>query len=103
MAWLCLNDSFVSIIAHRKNQQLLVVRARRKEHLINLLGDSIDITITPERDYKYRTTVERRSFAQIVASRIEQIDYGNFKDSVGDEDLHKMYERFWSLHRQFQQ
>jgi hypothetical protein len=103
MAWICLNDSFVSVIADQKNEELLVVRARRKEHLFNLPGNGIEVTVTPERDYKYRTKAARRRFAQIVASRIEQIEYGNFKDSVADEDLHDLYKQFWVLHKEYQE
>ncbi len=55
-----------------------------------------------KRDYKYRVIVERKKVAQIVAARINQINYGNFKDSVESEGLHALYERFWILHHQYQ-
>ena len=45
---------------------------------------------------------ERKKVAEIVAARINEIDYGNFKDSVGTDGLPALYERFWGLHHQFQ-
>ena len=83
MAWLCFNDAFLSVVNHRDDKDLLVVRARRREHLTNVFGKDAQITVTPERDYKYRVIAERKKVAEIVAARINQIDYGNFKDSVG--------------------
>ena len=102
MAWLCFSDAFLSVVNHRDDRNLLVVRARRRDHLTNVFGKDALITVTPERDYKYRVIAEREKVAQIVATRINHIDYGNFKDSVEAEDLHALYEQFWSLHHQFQ-
>ena len=102
MAWLCFNDAFLSVVNHRDDRDLLVVRARRREHLTNVFGKDAQITVTPERDYKYRVIAERKKVAEIVAARINEIDYGNFKDSVGTDGLHALYEQFWGLHHQFQ-
>ena len=102
MAWLCFNDAFLSVVNHRDDKDLFTVRARRQDHLTNVFGKDAQISVTPDKDYKYRLNAERKTVAQITAARINQIDYGNFKDSVGTEDLHARYERFWSLHQQFQ-
>jgi cellobiose-specific phosphotransferase system component IIB len=83
MGWLCFNDAFLSVVNHHDDRDQLVVRARRREHLTNVFGKDAQITVTPERDYKYRVIAERKKVAEIVAARINQIDYGNFKDSVG--------------------
>ncbi len=102
MAWLCFNDAFLSVVNHRTEQDLLVVRARRREHLANVFGPSATIEVTPDRDYKYRTIADRKKVADIVASRIQNIDYGNFKDSVRNGGLHNLYARFWALHHEYQ-
>jgi hypothetical protein len=54
MAWLCFNDAFLSVVNHRDDKNMLVVRDRRREHLTNVFGKDAQITVTPERDYKYR-------------------------------------------------
>jgi hypothetical protein len=102
MAWLCFNDAFLSVVNHRSDQRLLVVRARKAEHLRNVFVSNAEITVTPDRDYKYRTVADRKTVAKIVASRIERIDYGNFKDSVKSHQLHDLYAEFWMLHRDYQ-
>jgi hypothetical protein len=50
----------------------------------------------------YRVIAERKKLAQIVATRINEIDYGNFKDSVENDGLHALYGQFWTLHHQYQ-
>ena len=66
MAWLCFNDAFLSVVNHRDDKNMLVVRARRREHLTNVFGKDAQITVTPERDYKYRVIAERKKVAEIV-------------------------------------
>ena len=102
MAWLCFNDAFLSVVNHRSDQGLLVVRARRAEHLRNIFGSNAEIRVTHDRDYKYRTVADRKAVAKIIASRIETINYGNFKDSVKSDRLHDLYAEFWMLHRGYQ-
>ena len=102
MAWLCFNDAFLSVVNHRTDQKLLVVRARRAEHLRNIFGLSADIRVAHDRDYKYRTIADRKAVAKIIASRMERINYGNFKDSVKSDRLHDLYVKFWMLHRDYQ-
>jgi hypothetical protein len=102
MAWLCFNDAFLSVVNYRSDQGLLVVRARRAEHLRNIFGSDAEITVTRDRDYKYRTVADRKAVAEIIASRIESINYGNFKDSVKSDRLHDLYAEFWMLHRGYQ-
>jgi hypothetical protein len=102
MAWLCLNDAFLSVVNHQNDRGLLVVRARRAEHLRNVFGSNAEITVTPDRDYKYRTVADRKTVAEIVASRIESIDYGDFKNSVKSNRLHDLYAEFWMLQRDYQ-
>jgi hypothetical protein len=101
--WLCFNNAFVSAVAHHSQPDMLVVRARMKEHLENLFPDMKDrIIMAPERDYRWRVLVDRKQFADLVASRIEEISYTNFKDSVKDDELHDMYLTWWSDHYQLQ-
>jgi hypothetical protein len=98
--WICTNTGFVSVVADRNDSTRLLVRARRKIDLQNVVGDA-DILETPERDYRYRSFIDREKFKQIVVAGIDAITYGNFKNSVPEEyaDLHDMYADFWMMHR----
>ncbi len=100
--WLCLNDCFLSVVSDQHNPARLMVRARRREALLNLFGNKVEIAETAQSDYRWRAFVERKVFATLVASRIEKIGYTNFKDSVRDNDLHDLYMDFWDLQRQYQ-
>jgi hypothetical protein len=99
--WFCFNDGFVSAVQDVKNKNLLVVRARRREHLENIFPDT-KILVNAGTDYKYRVYIEKQKFALIVKERILDINYDNFKNSVDDNDLRKLYGDFWYLHYRYQ-
>ena len=83
MAWLCFNDAFLSVVNHRDDKDMLVVRARRREHLANVFGKDAQITVTPERDYKYRVIAERKKVAEIVAAGSMRSTMGISKTALG--------------------
>lgn len=101
--WICLNNGFVSVVADRDNSERLLVRARRKRDLENVLGKDSEIFEDPVADYRWRCFIGRSDFKKIVNQRIDAIDYPNFKNSVKDEDLHHLYTEFWTLHYRYQQ
>ena len=100
--WIAMTDTFVSAVQDRNDPSRLVVRARKAEHLERLFPDR-EVTITPEADYVARVLVPRDEFVKVMARRIEEIGYDNFKASVDDERLHDLYADFWSLHRRYQE
>lgn len=99
--WLCLNDAFVSAVEDFDNRDTLVVRARRKEHLKNLLP-GYKIIENGGTDYKYRTYVNKKDFSELIKNEILNISYTNFKNSVNDRELHDLYGGFWFQHYKFQ-
>jgi len=101
--WLCFNDGFVSVVADKNSPDRLLVRARRKQDLLNVVGTDAEIVETPHRDYRWRAFVGRDSFKVLLAARLDAIQYTNFKNSVKDDDLHEMYFDFWDLHHRYQE
>jgi len=101
--WLCFNDAFLSAVIDKNDPARLMVRGRRKKDLINVFGDQAEIIENAGTDYRWRTFVDRKAFAELIAARIDNIDYSNFKNSVGDHDLHDLYLNFWTLHHRYQQ
>lgn len=99
--WICFNDGFVSAVQHREEPLLLMVRARRKEILQSLFPNH-EVTEGGSSDYQYRVVVAKEAFAVVVSERISDISYPNFKNSVEDEELHELYQRFWHLHYAYQ-
>ncbi len=100
--WICLTDSFVSVVQDGNDLNRMVVRGRRKEHLQALFPER-EILLTPDADYVARILVTREEFASLVNRRITEITYDNFKGSVADPALHDLYADFWSLHRRYQE
>jgi len=104
--WLCLNDCFVSVVEYQPKgkpvKDMLMIRARRRKHLTNLLGKDAEIVANVGTDYKYRAYVKRDEFAKLIADKITNINYGNFKNSVIEPELHDLYADFWRGHYKYQ-
>lgn len=100
--WFCFNDAFVSVVQSTKDPDTLLVRARSYAHLKHIFGDTKWIHITPKNDYRYRVFCTKPEWAAIVNTRISDINYSNFKDSVREDKLHHLYEKFWFDHMVFQ-
>lgn len=81
--WIFLRNAFVSVVQDRADAKKLLIRARCREHLEALVGDAT-IVETPERDYRFRCTVERDDFADVIRAQVHDIAYPNFKDNIPD-------------------
>lgn len=92
---ICLNNSYLSIVADNKNHDRLLIRARRKGDIESTFPEA-HVVINRGTDYKYRSRISRRVVAMAIADRVLNIDYDNFKDSVDDQELHDAYFRVWS-------
>jgi hypothetical protein len=93
--WICTNTGFYSVVEDHADKSMLWVRARHPDHLKNLFPDDAKIEETPDRDYRYRTHATKDAVADLVAARIKNISYGNFKRSVEDKRLKQLYSEFW--------
>lgn len=94
--WICTNKSFLSIVGDRANDENLLVRARMNGHVENVFPDANVFTME-DADYKYRALVSRSEVQRVMADQISAIDYDNFKDSVGNRQLHDAYLKIWSV------
>lgn len=82
------------------DDRLLQVRARRAKHLrelkIRYLPSAGDIVRLRHCDYEFRFYCTHDDWSLAVARMAQDIDYGNFKNSVEDKELHDAYIRVWS-------
>jgi len=82
------------------DERVLQIRARRAEHLRELkrryMPDAGEIVRLVHRDYEFRIYCTRDEWSLALARMAQDIDYGNFKNSVKDKDLHDAYMRVWS-------
>lgn len=99
--WLCLNNAFFSIV-DTTNDGNLLVRARRKGDIQRIFG-KVEVTKTAGRDYLWRAYIDRETVAAVVSKQVLGINYGNFKNSVRDDDLHRAYSAFWGIHGRMQE
>lgn len=99
--WICLNNAFISAVQDENDVNGLKIRARNRAHLKALFPEN-KIFASADTDYRFRVFVPKHKFAALIAMKITEIDYLNFKDSVRDHKLHDLYASFWSLHWRYQ-
>lgn len=106
--WIVLNDAYLSIVDakaavdYKPNtapdlDDKLVVRARIKGDIERVFGPNVKVERTPMRDYLYRAYVRREDVAHALMAEVFQLDYGNFKDSVRENDRHSAYAAIWNI------
>ncbi len=106
--WIMSRTGFFSVVAHRDNPGLVLVRARKIDQLKRLSEENptgpFEIVETPSADYPVRTTITKDRFESIVTWMTRSIDYDNFKNSVHDDpkcsdDYHDFLGKVWSQSR----
>lgn len=111
--WIVLNDAYLSIVDakaavdYKPNtspdlDDMLVVRARVKGDIERVFGPDVQVHRTPTRDYLYRAYVRREDVAHALMAEVFMLDYGNFKDSVREDDRHSAYAAIWGVMYRFQ-
>jgi len=93
--WICLNNGYLSAVQSEDNYEVLVVRARAREHLEDNFPEH-DIIDWEGTDYLFRIYITKTEFAEFLFDKALAIEYDNFKNSVTDKKLHNMYVSFWN-------
>ena len=108
--WLVTTLGFFSVVAHRDDLDLVLVRGRSGEDLAQLRAFAAerqiplpDVLATPTADYGCRLFVTRQDWEQLAAALAAGIDYPNFKEAVhGDAGRDAAYLQMWAAMRRFQ-
>lgn len=117
--WVFLNDAFFSIVDEKAKQakfgvkpakrkindrDILVVRARRKGDIervfsqhMKLYDRKLEVTESAVTDYQFRARIPRGVVKEVMVAEVQRITYGNFKDSVAEDDLHHAYSSVWGV------
>ena len=99
--WVITSTAFVSIVQHREQPGLLIVRGRFKgdvERFLAVPGHLRPIEeVTPNADYRYRCVVPRELVAAAMQREVQRIAYPNFKDSIVAKWRKALALRVWSL------
>lgn len=99
--WVFISDSFLSIVEHRGDPDNLLVRARAPGDIERVFPGTA-VVEGAGTDYRFRTVVARDAVAQAMARQVYEIDYTNFKDSVGESARHQSYFGVWSVMNDYQ-
>jgi hypothetical protein len=92
--WIALNNSFLSIVRKQPRDKFLTVRARVAGDIERVFPDA-KVQVGGGTDYKFRAQIGDKVVADAIAKQIKGISYGNFKDSVQDDDRHDAYFNVW--------
>ena len=83
--WIMLNNAFLSIVENRNKKDELLVRARIKGDIERVFPEA-DSFQDEQADYKYRAFVLRKEVEKVIALKVSEINYGNFKGSISPDD-----------------
>lgn len=106
--WIASKLGFYSIV---QKDGHFHIRARKRSDLEALLADTpkigkYEIESWPAADYRYRVRIPAdekhfKDFAQIFATFVESIDYGNFKNEIAatpaQRDKLHAYHEIWGI------
>lgn len=85
--WFFGSNAFLSVVQHKTDPAILVVRARRPGHIENMFPDASVVTLDG-RDYQYRTELPREVVAARMQQYVMEMTATNFKDSVKEPTYH---------------
>jgi hypothetical protein len=99
--WIFLSNGFISAVEDRNDHDQLIIRARTRKHLADIVPESQDrIEHTPKADYHYRLRMPKTELARLMSEAILGIDYDNFKNSITDHRYHDAALSIWAaMHR----
>tara|TARA_B100000287_G_scaffold93314_2_gene85479 strand:+ start:58 stop:414 length:357 start_codon:yes stop_codon:yes gene_type:complete len=93
--WIGMNDGWISIVENFDDEDYLLVRSRKLDHLTGTFPSCAHFH-DPHADYPFRAFIPREDVSQALAEKISSIDYPNFKGSVEDGHLLRAYHLVWS-------
>ena len=96
--WLFTSDGFISVVADRDDLDTgrLLVRARDKSHISNILPDAEIFSKQPS-DYQWRAWISRDEFIEVLTKVVSNINYSNFKNSITDDRYHDACLDIWEI------
>lgn len=96
--WIVLSNAFVSIVEHRDDADMLIVRGRFKGDVARFLGvPPARETETPDADYRFRIVAKREAVERAVVRAVRGVRYPNFKDSIREVWRKALALKVWSI------
>ena len=95
-----MNDSFLSIVAHKYDATKMLVRSRVRGDIQKSFPTAV-VDEDQNADYYFRSVISREEVADAISRKLIEVDYPNFKGSVEDDTRHNAYTRIWSTMLEF--
>lgn len=101
--WITSTEGFFSVVEHRDDDKLVLIRARARKDLENLVAvgeraKGVVTGITDESiiednhaDYRWRIITTRNIWHSLLDQLVDEIDYDNFKNAVGKKDKRRTH------------
>lgn len=87
--WIMSKCGFFSVVEHRQDRDLVIVRARVRKHLERLSEHNPVVTLqiqeTPDADYRFRSLVKKDDWAELAFWMAGDVDYPNFKAAACED------------------
>lgn len=99
--WAFTSEAFLSIVQHKQNPAMLVVRSRRPGHIQKMFPDA-EVATLDGRDYQFRAELPREVVAERMFQYVMEMTATNFKDSVKDKVYHDACYGVWSCMERIQ-
>lgn len=99
--WIYTDKGFISVVAHRTDPTLFLVRGRSKAHLETMFPTH-KVESTPNADYGFRIYMEKVSFQQWMKREVTKLTYPNFKNSIREESYHQAASDVWAIMLDYQ-
>lgn len=99
--WIFLNDAFLSVVADKNSDDMLLVRGRINGDIERVFPD-FPVVENAGTDYRFRALVPRSVVADALAKTVDAIGYHNFKGSVKEKPRHHKYMHVWSVMEDWQ-
>ncbi|EAM1616295.1 hypothetical protein EU642_21910 [Salmonella enterica] len=99
--WFFGSEAFLSVVQHKTDPAILVVRSRRPGHIQKMFPTAEVVTIDG-RDYMYRTELPREAVAERMHKYVMDMTATNFKNSVKDQTYHGACISVWSVMEKIQ-
>lgn len=100
--WLLTIQGFYSVVAHRENPDVVLVRGRVRADLEALKAQipGLDVFEDPTADYRWRAEVTRAEWTRAASELAASVDYDNFKNAVArwqGQERHDIYSEVWAV------
>jgi len=103
--WVFAKQGMYSVVQHRTNRELVLIRARVRKDLEDLrkLQPTLpQVIATPKADYPFRIVAYKQDWLCALFELGRRATYPNFKAAITDKKRHDLLLKVWGLLRELE-